>query len=209
MDILVIASESQKHELISNGTNENVALNWTEDLHLVTQKNYDVIIDLLFENDPDRIDILQRQQSLVIINSVMDTLSQTSHSFVRINGWDGFLSAPLVEASCTDDSLKEKAERSLGYFNKKIEWLPDQAGFITPRVISMIINEAFLAMEEGVSSEEEINTAMKLGTNYPYGPFEWAEKIGVHKVSALLTRLSAVHPHYAPCRLLLQTEESC
>ncbi len=209
MDILVIASENQKHELTSNGIKENVNLEWTEDLHLVNQKKYEVIIDLLFENDPDRIDILQNQDSLVIINSVMDTLIQTSESFIRLNGWDGFLSAPILEAACNDDSLKQKAEAVLSSFNKKIEWLPDEVGFVSPRVISMIINEAFLALEEGVSSEEDINTAMKLGTNYPYGPFEWAEKIGVHKVSALLTRLSIDNPHYTPCRLILQSEESC
>ena len=45
----------------------------------------------------------------------------------------------------------------------------------------MIINEAFLALQEGVSTKEEINTAMKLGTNYPLGPFEWVEKIGPYK----------------------------
>ena len=53
----------------------------------------------------------------------------------------------------------------------------------------MIINEAFIALREGVSTKEEINTAMKLGTNYPYGPFEWAGKIGIERVNALLDKL--------------------
>ena len=49
---------------------------------------------------------------------------------------------------------------------------PDIPGFISARVVSMIINEAYFALEEEVSSKEEIDTAMKLGTNYPYGPFD-------------------------------------
>ncbi len=45
--------------------------------------------------------------------------------------------------------------------------------------MAMIINEAWHALAEEVSTKNEIDTAMKLGTNYPYGPFEWAEKIGL------------------------------
>lgn len=42
------------------------------------------------------------------------------------------------------------------------------------RVISCIVNEAFLALSEGVATAEDIDRAMKLGANYPKGPFEWA-----------------------------------
>jgi 3-hydroxybutyryl-CoA dehydrogenase len=75
--------------------------------------------------------------------------------------------------------------------------VPDEIGFITPRVVSMIINEAFIALKEGVSTKGEIDTAMKLGTNYPYGPFEWAEKIGVEKIKSLLDKLSMQEKRYA------------
>jgi 3-hydroxybutyryl-CoA dehydrogenase len=82
--------------------------------------------------------------------------------------------------------------------------LPDEPGFITPRVISMIINEAYFALEEGVSTKEEINTAMKLGTAYPYGPFEWAERIGVRNILVLLNRLSKEKSQYKPAPLLVE-----
>jgi 3-hydroxybutyryl-CoA dehydrogenase len=68
----------------------------------------------------------------------------------------------------------------------------------------MIINEAYLALGEQVSSREDINTAMKLGTNYPFGPFEWAERIGPARVARLLTKLSESQPRYAPAPLLLK-----
>jgi 3-hydroxybutyryl-CoA dehydrogenase len=67
----------------------------------------------------------------------------------------------------------------------------------------MIINEAYLSLEEGVSSKEEMNTAMRLGTNYPYGPFEWAEKIGMEHIARLLQALSRQQVRYAPAPLLL------
>jgi len=47
-------------------------------------------------------------------------------------------------------------------------------GFIFPRTIVQIINEAYFALEEGVASKEDIDRAMKFGVNYPKGPFEWA-----------------------------------
>jgi 3-hydroxybutyryl-CoA dehydrogenase len=75
-------------------------------------------------------------------------------------------------------------------------------GFITARVIAMIINEAWFALEEGVSTKEEIDTAMKLGTNYPYGPFEWGKEIGLKNIHALLDKLSKLNPRYSPAELM-------
>ena len=77
-------------------------------------------------------------------------------------------------------------------------------GFITPRVISMIINEAYFALAEGVSTPEEIDTAMKLGTAYPHGPLTWGDKIGLQNIVTLLQKLSVAQPRYAPCEFLVQ-----
>ena len=60
----------------------------------------------------------------------------------------------------------------------------------------MIINEAYYALEENVSTKQQIDIAMKLGTNYPYGPFEWGEKIGIEKIYLLLKKLSAQNKRY-------------
>jgi 3-hydroxybutyryl-CoA dehydrogenase len=47
-------------------------------------------------------------------------------------------------------------------------------GFVFPRTIVQIINEAYYALEEEVASKIDIDRAMKFGVNYPKGPFEWA-----------------------------------
>jgi len=47
--------------------------------------------------------------------------------------------------------------------------------------------------------------AMKLGTNYPFGPFEWSEKIGINKVFELLRSLSMENDRYTIAALLQQT----
>lgn len=63
--------------------------------------------------------------------------------------------------------------RDLGFYPFEISIV--SCGFIFPRTIVQIINEAYFALEEGVATKEDINRAMKFGVNYPKGPFEWSE----------------------------------
>jgi 3-hydroxybutyryl-CoA dehydrogenase len=140
----------------------------------------------------------------VVINSVIDILAETNPSFIRIAGWPTFLRGEIIEGSCLTENLKKKAEDLFHQFGKRIQWLPDERGFITPRVISMIINEAYFSLAEGISTAEEIDIAMKLGTAYPYGPFEWGNKIGLQNIATLLNRLSITQKRYTPAGLLVQ-----
>jgi 3-hydroxybutyryl-CoA dehydrogenase len=75
-----------------------------------------------------------------------------------------------LEASCTSGSKLER--------------------YIFARVLGGIMNEAMWANTEGVATERDIDTAMKMGTNYLHGPFEWIEKIGIDKVQCLLAALN-------------------
>ena len=174
----------------------------TTDFHFY--KNVSVFIDLAFENNEDELALLKELNGLVIVNSVTDTLAETHSSFIRINGWPEFLKSSIIEGSFLNEEAKKKAEIVFALFGKTIEWLPDEPGFITPRVISMIINEAYLALEEGVSTREEIDIAMKLGTAYPFGPFEWGQRIGLKNIVRLLNRLSREKKRYSPAALLVQ-----
>ncbi|OUR97853.1 hypothetical protein A9Q84_06550 [Halobacteriovorax marinus] len=62
-------------------------------------------------------------------------------------------------------------------------------GFTYPRVISMVINEAFFSLEDKLARPRDIDTAMKFGVNYPLGPFEWVKKIGPKNILRLLETL--------------------
>lgn len=77
-------------------------------------------------------------------------------------------------------------------------------GFTYPRVISQIINEAYFSKEENLATQADIDKAMRFGVNYPLGPFEWCEKIGVEKIIMLLEELREVtgDARYRPSRLL-------
>jgi 3-hydroxybutyryl-CoA dehydrogenase len=208
MKIIVSCLDARKAELTANGLLPRAEVIYIRSLQERTAHFADAFIDLDFENNPDYIRQLETVPvQLVIVNSVDSTLAEINPSFIRINAWPTFLSSALLEASCLDDNKKTLAEQVLSVFNKKIEWIPDEPGFITPRIISMIINEAYFALSEGVSTKEEMDTAMKLGTNYPYGPFEWSEKIGLGNIATLLSRLSRQQTRYTPCRLLVEEYE--
>jgi 3-hydroxybutyryl-CoA dehydrogenase len=205
MQLVVHCNEALKEELASKGLQQGVEVAWAfEKVALLRYKEADAVIDLLFENDQSHIELLQQFDGLKIINSVSHTLGETDTSFVRINGWATFLKAQVIEASAVHEDLKKLAESVFALFNKSLEWLPDVPGFVVPRVVSLIINEAHFALAEGVSTPADIDTAMKLGTAYPYGPFEWSEKIGLQNIVHLLLKLRIQNSRYAPAPLLLQ-----
>jgi 3-hydroxybutyryl-CoA dehydrogenase len=203
MQVVVLASELQKAEWAGKEKEDFVWIGHEQEF--LEHASSDVFIDLLYINTTERNALLaQLLPKPVLINSVTDTLSETNPSFIRLNGWPGFLSSPVVEVSCDQENHKAVVEAIFSDLGKTPEWLADEPGFVTARVVSMIINEAYLALAEGVSTKVEIDTAMKLGTAYPYGPFEWAEKIGLKNIAGLLQRLSQLHPRYTPAELLVQ-----
>src|SRR5687768_16788973 len=150
MQMVVLSNEEGKKELLQGAPEHRVEVVWIEDFHqFAAYKEADIYIDLLFENEPARLAFLQQLlPRAVIINSVADTLKETHPSFVRINGWPTFLQTGIVEGSYLDEPVKEWAERAFSIFGKKLEWVPDEPGFITPRVVSGIINEAWYALGE-------------------------------------------------------------
>lgn len=204
MKVLALVNEELRNELLSLPVSDAIQWQWiTRPGEAAPEPATAACIDLLFENSAARVQWLKELGTpLVIINSVITTLDEIGENFVRINGWATFLSRPVVEASCRENTITNKAEELFGLLARKTEWVPDIAGLITPRIVASIINEAFLALEEGVSVENEIDTAMKLGTNYPYGPFEWGNKIGFRQVYLLLEALSKKQQRYQPSAFL-------
>lgn len=204
MQVVVLANDVLKEELLAQGMKDSLAIKWLSNIEeLKESTDANACIDLLFEPDLKRIELLKEiLPNPVLVNSVTTVLKDLPGGFVRFNGWHTFLKGTLIEAACNNELLKKRTEEIFSHFNKKAEWVVDEPGFITARIVSMIINEAYFALGEGVSSKNEIDVAMKLGTNYPYGPFEWAEKIGIKKIAALLTELSSNNKRFTPAELL-------
>lgn len=81
----------------------------------------------------------------------------------------------------------------------------DYPGFVANRILIPMINEAIIALWEGVAGVEEIDNVMKLGMAHPMGPLQLADFIGLDVVLAITRVLQDGYgqPKYAPCPLLV------
>lgn len=95
----------------------------------------------------------------------------------------------LISSPSFENNLRSELKsffRDLGY---KTVWINESPGLVLPRTVCTLVNEAAFAVGEGVAEPETIDTAMKLGTNYPRGPIEWGRQIGFNKVVQVLEHL--------------------
>jgi 3-hydroxybutyryl-CoA dehydrogenase len=83
----------------------------------------------------------------------------------------------------------EVVQRFFQSLGKSIEVVQDRVGMVMPRIVCQVINEATFAVLEDIASPQDIDTAMKLGTNYPHGPLAWGEQIGFKHVYHVLSAL--------------------
>jgi 3-hydroxybutyryl-CoA dehydrogenase len=196
MRISLISNEKDFVELTETYQN----INWAhaKSLNEIKDKAAEVIINL---NEDAYFENYSRFEMPVLVNSVSNTLKTSKHGahVIRLNGWSGFLKRTNWELAGENNDILKQLSDQLGVW---FSFLPDEPGFVSARVLAMIINEAYFAKEENVSTENEIDIALKLGTNYPKGPFEWANEIGLNNVFELLKTLSLNDARYTVCKLL-------
>jgi 3-hydroxybutyryl-CoA dehydrogenase len=197
--IVVAASEKQWQEF----TGSRPGITWLRVENATdfsNHKNADAFFSL---KNSDILPEFAYLQKPVFINAVVQTLADTAAppNVYRINGWATFLKRPAWELAGAVNECIEPVFKTLQI---SINYVQDQPGFIAARIIAMIINEAYFALEDNVSSKAEIDTAMKLGTNYPYGPFEWASMIGTGNIVTLLQKLCETDSRYKPSALLIK-----
>lgn len=194
MTVAILADELLKQEWNTKKIPGHVEVVWADSIRSLLIIDADVYIDLLFDMDAERTGQLKKLlPKPVIVNSVAYTTKAIGADFVRINAWPTLLQRSLTELAAPEGYDTTLIETVFD----KCQLVPDIPGMITARVIAMIVNEAYYTLGAEVSSKEEIDTAMKLGTNYPYGPFEWSERIGLKRIYELLKVLSRADARYA------------
>jgi 3-hydroxybutyryl-CoA dehydrogenase len=201
MRIAICANEEQKKELLEKGINNSVEVAWFNEQQQ-SINNFDAYFDLLFD-EADNTNNIFLNDVIVFVNAVATITSDLPSNYIRINAWNGFLSRTIIEVAASNAVSKEKASGVLHELGWNFIWASDEPGLIAARIIAMIINEAYFALEENVSTKEEIDIAMKLGTNYPNGPFEWSKKIGLQNIYALLKKLNEKESRYEISPLLI------
>ncbi|HLL37374.1 3-hydroxyacyl-CoA dehydrogenase [Streptomyces sp.] len=131
---------------------------------------------------------------------------QTSVEFRDVVYFDlalDYRAATRIALSASQDTSPQTLAEATGLFQalgKKVSVIGDVPGMIVARAVARIIDLAHDAVAKGVATEEDIDTAMRLGVNYPLGPFEWSRRLGRGWAYALLDDLHLRDPsgRYAP-----------
>lgn len=115
---------------------------------------------------------------------------------------------PLIEIIRgleTSDETAEAIQQVSRQMKKETVVINEFPGFVTSRISALVGNEAFYMLQEGVGSAEEIDKAIRLGLNYPMGPFELGDLVGLDTRLNNLTYLhQTLGEKYRPAPLLVQ-----
>jgi 3-hydroxybutyryl-CoA dehydrogenase len=98
--------------------------------------------------------------------------------------------APSSRATAAWVTQAQQWLQALGFNPQRVA---DTPGLVVARSIAMLVNEAADAVHQGVCNEAAADAAMKLGVNYPAGPFEWLARWGAGPVCHLLDALAAYY----------------
>jgi len=198
MHIVVKASEDQKAEWLGKSGISDLDVEFISAGKNILEIEADAYFIL---TDEKKLQQIANVDSPFFVNAVTEILNELPANCIRINAWRGFLGRDVLEIVALEKNktIAEKVMNALGW---KYIFISDIRGMITARSISMIINEAYFALGDNVSTKDEIDIAMKLGTNYPYGPFEWSSKIGLKHIYNLLKKLSEEDKRYIVAPLL-------
>lgn len=204
MIIAAIAGRYGKKEIgSSTGSPEWIWVDTAEEL--VQVPDADLYLDLGFVPDKERIRQLSGLlPAPVMVDAVVTTLAEIGQPFIRINAWPGFLERGIHELVIPDEGARARIEGLYERLGWQYRIVPDVPGMISSRIVATIINEAYYTLQDEVSTKAEIDTAMKLGTNYPFGPFEWGARIGEQEIHHLLSVLSKTDERYRPAQALTE-----
>ena len=131
---------------------------------------------------------------------------QTSVEFRDVVYFDlalDYRRATRIALSASQDTTPQTLKEATGLFQtlgKDVSVIGDVPGMIVARTVARIVDFAHDAVAKGVATEEDIDTAMRLGVNYPLGPFEWSRRLGRTWAYDLLDDLHLRDPsgRYAP-----------
>ena len=211
MNILVVGDEAQWAEFEAKFGDSGASLRHelpTEELLADTQ----VVFDYTVADSPENVERYQEFSHLLVmvdapklsLAELRYFMGEVNFTLAGFNGLPGMVNRSLLEVSLLHEADHLQVEQALQALGAEFRVVEDRVGMVTPRVICMIINEAFYTVQEGTATEEDIDQGMKLGTNYPKGPFEWCEELRIENVYEVLEAVyeDTKEERYKICPLL-------
>lgn len=180
-------------------------------------KDADLIIEAVKENMQIKKETFKELDSIVPANCMFASntsslsVTEMSNGLSRpVIGMHFFNPAPVMQLVevirgelSTDEQVAKIIEIAKDIGKDPVE-VNESAGFAVNRILGPMLNEAIYELYEGVASMEDIDKAMRLGTNMPMGPFQLADYVGLDICLALMETLQHElgSDKYSPCPLL-------
>jgi 3-hydroxybutyryl-CoA dehydrogenase len=98
----------------------------------------------------------------------------------------------IMTAPGADPAAASAVAALLSATGRAVTRINDSPGFIAQRITAMVANLGCEMAQIGIASPSDIDTAMRLGLNYPAGPLELADRMGVGVVHEILRRLQDI-----------------
>ncbi|MFA6469891.1 MAG: 3-hydroxyacyl-CoA dehydrogenase family protein [Bacteroidota bacterium] len=143
---------------------------------------------------PERVPIITSTLTETLLSQTQSL--QHRHRFVGIAAFPTLFASHLVELTPSLHTSKETLDSVIALFTaakKETATVQDSVGMVMPRILCQIINESLFTVQNDVATPNDIDEAMKHGTNYPHGPIAWGELIGFSNVAAVLDALYNNH----------------
>lgn len=189
--------------------------------HIEDLSRADIVIEAVTENPVLKFELFRKFDSIcrdgVILASntssiAITTIAAQTRRADRVVGMHFMNPVPLMKLVEVIRGLRTSDEtfRAVKALSEKMGKVcvesKDYPGFIVNRILMPMINEACYALFEGLASVEDIDAAMKLGTNQPMGPLALADFIGLDTCLAIMNVLhdGLGDSKYRPCPLLKQ-----
>ena len=212
MNVLVVGKDESILEFKQKFADQHNILGVSShDFQDETLNGVDIVFDFILEEEPDAYDLFDKDGLPLFMNSVKTSLKEFDFLYgskkcnlFGFNGLPTFINRGSLELSILNEEDGESVKSLMDQMKTGFHLIEDRVGMVSPRIVCMIINEAYYTVQEGTASREDVDLGMKLGTAYPHGPFDWCEKIGVTNVYEVLEALydDTKDERYKICPLL-------